>query len=101
MRSRSLHGHGRTCREPRSPLAHPQGRRPGRRATRGFSPVTSFAKALRRRSGANGGAGREAALGRMPAVKKVARSSAGGAEAVALLGKSEKRARAGFQLSQE
>ena len=48
----------------------------------GVSLVTLFAQALRRRSGANSGAGPEGAEGRMPGVKKVTRSSAGGAEAL-------------------
>jgi hypothetical protein len=33
MRARSLHVHGRTFNEPRSPLADPEGRMPGERAT--------------------------------------------------------------------
>jgi hypothetical protein len=44
-----------------------------------------FARALRRRSGANSEAGRVAAKGRMPGVKKeVTRSAEGGVEALAL-----------------
>jgi hypothetical protein len=41
-----------------------------------------FAQALRRRSGANGKAGRVAAEGRMPGVKKVTRSPKGRVEAL-------------------
>jgi hypothetical protein len=44
--------------------------------------VTFFAQALRRRSGANSEAGRGAAKGRMPGVKKVTRSPAGRVEAL-------------------
>ena len=50
----------------------------------GVSLVTFFAQALRRRSGANSGAGRKAAEGRMPGVKKVTRSAAGRVEALLL-----------------
>jgi len=35
MRARSLHVHGRTFSEPRSAVAHPQGRMPGGRAAWG------------------------------------------------------------------
>jgi hypothetical protein len=56
---------------------------PGERAAGGvLSLVTFFAQALRRRSGANSEAGREAAEGRMPGVKKVTRSTAGRVEAL-------------------
>jgi hypothetical protein len=48
---------------------------------KGVPLVTFFAQALRRRSGANSVAGRVAAMGRMPGVKKVTRSSAGRVEA--------------------
>jgi hypothetical protein len=48
-----------------------------------FLVTLFFARALRRKSGANSEAGRGAAKGRMPGVKKeVTRSSAGGVEAL-------------------
>lgn len=47
---------------------------------RGVSLVTFFAQALRRRSGTNSVAGRAAAKGRTPGVKKVTRPSAGRVE---------------------
>jgi hypothetical protein len=48
-----------------------------------FLVTSFFARALRRRSGANNEAGRVAAKGRMPGVKKeVTRSSGGGVEAM-------------------
>src|SRR5262249_4422828 len=57
----------------------------GGRATPGcVSLVTFFAQALRRRSGANSGAGPEGAQGRMPGVKKVTRSPEGRVEALHL-----------------
>ena len=63
MRARSLHAHGRAFSEPRSRLAHPQGRMPGGRATWGvLSLVTFFAQA-----------------------KKVTRSPAGRVEALLLV----------------
>jgi hypothetical protein len=49
--------------------------------SKGVSLVTFFAQALRRRSGANSVAGRAAAKGRRPGVKKATRSSAGRVEA--------------------
>ncbi len=82
MRGRSLNVHGRTSSEPRSTLAKSEGRMPGDRATGGvFLWLSLFAQALRRRSGANSGAGRVAAKGRMPGVKKVTRSPEGRVEA--------------------
>ncbi|HXR63707.1 MAG TPA: hypothetical protein VN720_09240, partial [Rudaea sp.] len=70
---------------PRSALAHSQGRMPGERITGGvFLWLPFFAQALRRRSGANSAAGRVAAKGRMPGVKKVTRSPAGRVEALHL-----------------
>ena len=55
------------------------------RSVLSFLVTFFFARALRRRSGANSGAGPEGAEGRMPGVKKeVTRSSAGGVEALAL-----------------
>ena len=62
--------------------------------------VTFFAQALRRRSGANSGAGREAAEGRMPGVKKVTRSPAGRVEALHF-GKKGKKRHDGFRLAPE
>ena len=50
MRGRSLNVHGRTSSEPRSALAHSQGRMPGERITGGvFLWLPFFAQALRRR----------------------------------------------------
>jgi hypothetical protein len=50
----------------------------GERATGGvFLWLPFFAQALRRRSGANSAAGRVAAEGRIPGVKKVTRSPEG------------------------
>ena len=83
MRGRSLHVYGCTSGEPRSTVAKSEGRMPGDRATGGvFLWLSFFAQALRRRSGANSGAGRVAAEGRMPGVKKVTRSPAGRVEAL-------------------
>ena len=85
MRGRSLNVQGRTSSEPRSTLAHSEGRMPGERATGSvFLWLSFFAQALRRRSGANSAAGRVAAEGRMPGVKKVTRSPAGRVEALLL-----------------
>jgi hypothetical protein len=56
---------------------------PGKRAAGCvFLWLPFFAQALRRRSGANSGAGRVAAKGRMPGVKKVTRSAVGRVEAL-------------------
>ena len=75
MCARSPNVHGRASSEPRSALADSEGRMPGERVTGGvFLWLSFFAQALRRRSGANSGAGRVAAKGRMPGVKKVTRS---------------------------
>ena len=81
------HGDGRDAGVRAMQEQLPDGRRPRHRGC--VSLVTFFAQALRRRSGANSGAGREAAEGRMPGVKKVTRSSAGGVEALAPKGSSE------------
>jgi len=62
MRASSLYAHGCAFNESRSALANSEGRMPGERAAWGvLSLVTFFAQALRRRSGANSKAGREAA----------------------------------------
>ncbi len=83
MRASSLNAQGRASSEPRSAFAHSQGRMPEERAIGGvFLWLPFFAQALRRRSGANSGAGRVAAKGRMPGVKKVTRSPTGRAEAL-------------------
>ena len=66
--------------EPAREVGGQDARRPRHRGC--VSLVTFFAQALRRRSGANSAAGREAAKGRMPGVKKVTRSAAGRAEAL-------------------
>jgi hypothetical protein len=63
------------------------------------SLVTFFAQALRRRSGANSGAGREAAEGRMPGVKKVTRSPAARVEALHL--ETDDQSQNGFPLARE
>jgi hypothetical protein len=71
-RGRSLNVHGRTSSGPRSAFADSQGRMPEERITGGvFLWLPFFAQALRRRSGANSIAGRVAAEGRKPGVKKV------------------------------
>jgi len=74
------HGDGRDAGVRAMQEQLPDGRRPRHRGC--VSLVTFFAQALRRRSGANSGAGREAAEGRMPGVKKVTRSPAGRVEAL-------------------
>jgi len=100
MRDRSLHVHGRTFSEPRSSLAESEGRDARRPRYRGcVSLVTFFAQALRRRSGANSEAGREAAEGRMPGVKKVTRSPAGRVETFPY--RDNKGEDAGFRLAPE
>ena len=67
MRGRSLNVHGRTSSEPRSALAHLEGRKPGRRAAGGvFLWLPFFAQA-----------------------KKVTRSPAGRVEALHLRGKGQ------------
>jgi len=67
--------------------------RGGRNALGCISLLTFFVQALRRRSGANSGAGREAAKGRMPEVKKVSRSSTGRVEALAFWNQDQKQKR--------
>ena len=83
------HGDGRDAGVRAMQEQLPDGRRPRHRGC--VSLVTFFAQALRRRSGANSGAGREAAEGRTPGVKKVTRSPAGRVEALHL--KRQTRAR--------
>jgi hypothetical protein len=81
--ARSLNVHGCTSSELRSTLAKSEGRMPGDRAAGCvFLWLSFFAQALRRRSGANSAAGRVAAKGRLPGVKKVSRSPAGRVEAL-------------------
>ena len=75
---------------------------PGGRAFRGvLSLVTFLAQALRRRSDANSEAGREAAEGRMPGVKKVTRSPAGRVEALHYWTRNSKELDSGFRRNDE
>ena len=63
--------------------------------------LTFFAQALRRRSGANSEAGRVAAEGRMPGVKKVTRSPSGRVEALHFGNNKSKELDSGFRQNDE